>query len=67
MKNFTKYNMHYIIYRIVKKYGHNIEQFDTIRAIVDFQFYHQSEKLFKTRFLFFMLFFVMPFMIQLFS
>lgn len=59
--------MHYIVYRIARKYGNKIEQFDTLRAIIDYQFSHRTKKIFQARFVNFLIFFVIPFLIQLFS
>lgn len=59
--------MHYIVYRIARKYGNKIEQFDTLRAIIDYQFLHRTKKIFQIRFVNFCFFFLIPFLIQLFS
>ena len=59
--------MHYIVYRIARKYGNKIEQFDTLRAIIDYQFLHRTKKIFQVRFVNFCFFFLIPFLIQLFS
>ena len=39
----SNYNMHYLIYKITKKYGKMIEQNDTLRAIIDTQFYERTK------------------------
>ena len=46
----TKYNMHYYIYRITRKYGGYIETNSTLRAIIDYQYYSKSEKYFIREF-----------------
>jgi len=38
----TKYDMQYYIYRVSRKYGKTIEQCDTIRAIIDDQFFSET-------------------------
>ena len=31
----TAYDLHYMIYRLIRIYGRKIEQMDTLRAIID--------------------------------
>jgi len=43
----TKYDMQYYIYRVSRKYGKTIEQCDTIRAIIDDQFFSETQGYFN--------------------
>jgi hypothetical protein len=40
--DFTKYDLHYMIYRLVRIYGNKIEQQDTVRAIIDYEFHSST-------------------------
>ena len=64
--NVTKYDMHYMIYRITKKYGGYIESNTTLRAIIDYQYYSKSKKYFLREFFIFVMFFIIPFVLHLF-
>jgi hypothetical protein len=35
----TQYDMHYYIYRVTRKYSKIIEQCDTLRAVIDDEFF----------------------------
>jgi hypothetical protein len=59
----TMYDMQYYVYRITRKYSRSIEQCDTIRAIIDDQFFKMTSSYFNKLFLFFVLFFILPYLI----
>lgn len=58
--------MQYYVYRVTRKYAKTIEQCDTLRAIIDDQFFRQTSSYFNKLFLFFVCFFILPFLIQIF-
>ena len=58
--------MQYYVYRVVRKYSKTIEQCDTLRAIIDDEFFRQTQGYFNNVFLFFVCFFILPFLIQIF-
>ena len=61
----TMYDLQYYVYRVTRKYGNSIEQCDTIRAIIDDQFNKQTSGYFNGLFLWFVLFFVLPYLLQI--
>ena len=61
----TMYDLQYYVYRVTRKYGKTIEQCDTIRAIIDDQFNKQTSGYFNFHFLWFVLFFVLPYLLQI--
>ena len=58
--------MQYYIYRVTRKYAKTIEQCDTLRAIIDDQFFKRTSSYFNKLLLFFVCFFIIPFLIQIF-
>ena len=37
-KTISTYDIYYLIYKVTKIYGEDIEKFDTIRAMIDYQY-----------------------------
>jgi hypothetical protein len=42
-KEISTYDIYYLMYKVTKVYGEDIEKFDTIRAIIDFQYYRVTK------------------------
>ena len=60
------YDLQHMIRKLNKNFGHDIEKQDTIRAIIDNQFYKDTQPFFYFEFGIFVLTFIIPFLIQLF-
>ena len=41
-EQFGMYDLQYLVRRIIKKFGHDVEKYDTIRAIIDDQYYNKT-------------------------
>jgi Mg2+ and Co2+ transporter CorA len=59
----TQYDLQYYVYRVTRKYSKSIEQCDTLRAVIDDQFFKQTSSYFNRLFLSFVMFFVLPYLI----
>jgi hypothetical protein len=57
------YDFQYIVRKVVQNYGPDIEKQDTLRAIIDDQFYKDTQPFFYVEFFLFVFTFMVPFLI----